>query len=65
MITSVVHARMTGQGVDNPSLTGSNEMVTINVYFANANSANEQKNNEVTAPTIVVNTLLLEILNCR
>ena len=34
MITNVVPARITGHGVDKPSLTGSKEMVTINVYFA-------------------------------
>ena len=34
IITSVVPASITGQGVDNPSLTGSSDMVTISVYLA-------------------------------
>ena len=34
IITSVVPARITGHGVESPSLTGSSEIVTINVYFA-------------------------------
>ena len=34
MITRVVPASITGHGVDNPSLTGSSEIVTISVYFA-------------------------------
>ena len=33
-MTSVVPAKITGQGVESPSLTGSMEIVTINVYFA-------------------------------
>lgn len=34
MITRVVPANITGHGVDNPSLTGSSDIVTISVYFA-------------------------------
>lgn len=34
MITRVVPASITGHGVDNPSLTGSSDIVTISVYFA-------------------------------
>ena len=33
IITSVVPARITGHGVDSPSLTGRREIVTISVYF--------------------------------
>ena len=34
MITRVVPASITGHGVDNPSLTGNSDIVTISVYFA-------------------------------
>lgn len=34
IITRVVPASITGHGVDNPSLTGSSDIVTISVYFA-------------------------------